>query len=363
VINKKTLIAILAPGCVFQSVMVGGGYGTGREVVQYFTQYGLWGGIGAILISFLMFSTLLAFMFEAARVFSAYDYKSLFKPILGPLFPIFEGINILMLTLVMAILGAASAQILQDNLNVPHFVGLAIMIIPIAALTFMGGEFITKVLVWWSAYLYIIFIAFLVIALGQTDSVSQAFTSSPSTQDGWAISGLQYAFYNCAAAPFILYTVKSINTRGIALITGIVAAAIAIVPALLFHVAMITQYDMVLAQDLPIYAMIEQFGSSLFLMLFSIMLFGTFIETGAGILQGVNDRVDAYFLASRGKALSRSAHAGMAVLVITISALLSQLGVKDLIAQGYGTIAWVYLFVFIIPMFVFGTRKILAKTK
>ena len=45
VLNKHFFKVYVIPGCVFQSVMVGGGYGTGREVVEYFTRFGFYGGI------------------------------------------------------------------------------------------------------------------------------------------------------------------------------------------------------------------------------------------------------------------------------------------------------------------------------
>lgn len=35
----------LIPGAVFQSIVVAGGYGTGRELVEYFTRFGVGGGL------------------------------------------------------------------------------------------------------------------------------------------------------------------------------------------------------------------------------------------------------------------------------------------------------------------------------
>ena len=35
----------VVPAAVFISVVMGGGYGTGREVIEFFTRYGLLGGI------------------------------------------------------------------------------------------------------------------------------------------------------------------------------------------------------------------------------------------------------------------------------------------------------------------------------
>ena len=50
---KRWLQIYLVPGAVLQSVMVGGGYGTGREVVEFFTRFGLLGGLAGITIATL----------------------------------------------------------------------------------------------------------------------------------------------------------------------------------------------------------------------------------------------------------------------------------------------------------------------
>lgn len=35
----------LLPGLVFQSVIIGGGYGTGREIAEFFLSHGAFGGL------------------------------------------------------------------------------------------------------------------------------------------------------------------------------------------------------------------------------------------------------------------------------------------------------------------------------
>ncbi len=63
--------------------MVGGGYGTGREIIEYFTRFGAYGGLMALLISFVIMAIVIVATFELARLFSAYDYRSLMKVRLG----------------------------------------------------------------------------------------------------------------------------------------------------------------------------------------------------------------------------------------------------------------------------------------
>ena len=106
-----------------------------------------------------------------------------------------------------------------------------------------------------------------------------------------------------------------------------------------------------------------QLGMTVLLVIYSVMLFGTFIETGAGMLQGINERVDAFLIEKSGKGLSRMAHAAIAMAAIVVSALLSLWGITNLIAEGYGTIAWGFLAVYVIPLVTIGLYRIVRNEK
>lgn len=99
---------------------------------------------------------------------------------------------------------------------------------------------------------------------------------------------------------------------------------------------------------------------SVLVVIYSIMLFGTFIETGAGMLQGINERIDAYMLETRGTAVSSRYHAVFSVLAILLSSGLSLWGITSLIARGYGTMAWGFLLVYIVPLLTYGVYRMYA---
>jgi uncharacterized membrane protein YkvI len=48
---------------------------------------------------------------------------------------------------------------------------------------------------------------------------------------------------------------------------------------------------------------------------------------------------------------------------LSISALFGQLGVIALIAKGYGTLAWGFLFMFVLPVLAIGIKRIVLSTK
>ena len=81
--NTRIVRVYIVPGAVFQSVMVGGGYGTGREIVEYFTAYGALGGLLGLGIAFAALALILALTFEFSRLFRVYDYRNFFKLLLG----------------------------------------------------------------------------------------------------------------------------------------------------------------------------------------------------------------------------------------------------------------------------------------
>ena len=46
--RRRKWTRYLTPGLVFQSVLIGGGYGTGAEIARYFGCHGLMGGLLAL---------------------------------------------------------------------------------------------------------------------------------------------------------------------------------------------------------------------------------------------------------------------------------------------------------------------------
>ena len=357
-LDRRFFRVYVIPGAVFQSIMVGGGYGTGREVVEYFTSFGAVGGLLAMGVAGAVLALVLAATFEVSRSLGAYDYRRFFKHLLGPGWVAFEVLMVLLFLLILAVLASASGNILRDNFGIPYVAGLSLMLGAIGVLTFHGRELIEKALTLWSFFLYAVFIAFFVAVFSDDDVSLAASFGVAETRDGWLASGFKYALYNLAIAPLLLYVTRGFRTRGQALRSGVVAAAIAIAPAALFHLAFLTAWPAVLDEAIPAYWMMTRLGVMALLAVFSIMLFGTFIETGAGMLQGINERIDGYLLEKGRASLGAGTRAAIAVSAILVSAGLSFWGITNLIAKGYGMLAWGFLAVYVVPLLTVGIYRI-----
>ena len=93
-------------------------------------------------------------------------------------------------------------------------------------------------------------------------------------------------------------------------------------------------------------------------LIFQIVIFGTFIETGAALLHGVNERLDKT-IEERGSALPQWVRPVVAVGCLLVAIFgAAQVGIVDLIAQGYATLTLAFIVVLIVPMLTIGVKKL-----
>jgi uncharacterized membrane protein YkvI len=344
----------LLPGFVFQSVVIAGGYGTGREIVEYFLRFGTLGGLlGMTVVATLTWSVTLALTFEFSRVFAAFDYRTFFQRLLGRGWVVFEVLYLYGALLALAVLGSAAGVLLRDNFGVPYMVGVLIMYGTIGYLTFKGSDLIGKTLASWSLVLYAVYLVILIVSLDRFGPVIRNNFTSGEVLSGWFMGGFKYAMYNFIVIPALLFCLRATNTRKEALVSGLSAGVIGIVPGILFYVAIVSQYPSVLAEEVPIVFLLEKTGVTPLLITFQIVLFGTLIETGTGLIHAVNERIAAA-RKSTGATYKRRLRPAVAAGLLLAGYALSSLGLVALVAKGYGTLGWGVLVVFAVPLFTRG---------
>jgi uncharacterized membrane protein YkvI len=349
----------LLPGFVFQSVLIGGGYGTGRELVEFFLSYGPLGGLmGMLLVSTVIWSLLLAVTFEFSRKFRAYDYRTFFKHLLGPFWFVFEIIYFLYMLIVLAVVGSAAGILLRDNFGIPYLVGVIFMLTAVGFLTFKGSGLIENFLSVWSMILYAVYAAFLVIGVMKFGPEIQKNFSEGIVRSGWALGGFKYALYNLGNIAAVLFCLNHIEKRKEAISAGLIGGVIGIIPAVLFYIPVVGLYPNVLSEEIPAVFLLQKASIAALLIVFQVILFGTLIETGTGFIHAVNQRIQVT-LKSKGKKFTQWHRPVVAVTILLISLGISTFGLINLIAKGYGAASWGFLVVFILPLVTVGIYKII----
>ncbi|WP_438862438.1 hypothetical protein [Neptunicella sp.] len=348
----------LLPGLVFQSVIVGGGYGTGREIAEFFLVHGPLGGLLGMAIACIAWGLVLAVAFEFARLTKSYNYRSFFRQLLGRAWPLFEIIYLLIALLVLAVLGSAAAEMVSSALGIPGIIGTFVLLITVGSLAYFGSKAIEGVLAFWSLLLYVVYAVFLVWALNVFGEDISTALGSEEIIGAWHLDGLRYAAYNLNALAAVLFVLPHLETRQEAIGSGLLAGVIGIVPGIFVFIAMLAQYPQIIEVPVPITSLLQGLNALWFFIVFQIILFGTFIETGAGIIHAINERVASVFM-ERQRPFPNGLRFGLAVGILAIAVFLADsVGIIGLIAQGYGMLSYAFILVVIVPLMTVGVYRI-----
>ncbi|MBW2369694.1 MAG: hypothetical protein JRH15_17625 [Deltaproteobacteria bacterium] len=348
----------LLPGFVFQSTIIGGGYATGREIVEFLLPSGPTGGLLAMTVSALIWSVVSAVSFELVRLSGTYDYRTFFKGLLGKFWFTFELSYFVLLILVLAVIGAAAADISESNFGLNGTVGALLLMAAIGVIVFFGTSLVEKVLSGWSFVLYITYLilVFWLVSL-HGDTILNNFKSY-QIGSSWLLDGITYAGYSTVVIPAIFFCLKHIETRKEAVISGLLAGPIGIIPAIFFYVGMMAFYPEISDIAVPVNFLIQQIDAPVFNLIFQIVIFGTFIETGTAFLHTVNERVNQYYQ-EKNQHMPRSARPIIAIALMTLAVFgADRFGIVNLIAKGYGGLTWVFIAIFVVPVLTWGLVKI-----
>ena len=351
----------ILPGLVFQSITVAGGYGTGRELVEFFLRYGPLGGIQAMVLSTSIWCVVCALTFELARQTRSYDYRSFCRQLLGRSWGLYEICYLTMMILILAVIAASSGSILEEIFSLPYELGVLSVMALVGLFVFKGTSAIERFVSLWSLVLYANYIVLFLWCFSRFGGEITTSLSSGEALSGWIVGGIKYGANNIGVVPAVLFSIRHIETRKEALIAGVLAGPLGIIPGLLFFLAMIGQYPSIVSQTIPSNYLLDLLGSRTFQIVFQIVLVGTLIETGAAMIHAVNERIDGV-LQEKKQTMPSYARPIVAVLLLVLSTLLARFGLTDLIARGYGTVAWGFLLFFVIPVLTLGTYKVVRGT-
>lgn len=353
----------LLPGFVFLAVVIGGGYSTGRELVQFFLPSGPWGGILGMLVTMCMWSAVLAVSFELVRLTRSYDYKSFFVVLLGRGWFLFEIAYFILLLLVLAIIGAAAGTVAGESFGWPPLTGTLLMMAIIGLLVFFGSSLIEKVLAFWAMLLYGVYILIIIWSFTVFgDRISASFAAA-SLEANWFKAGVTYAGYNMATIPAVFFSLRRLTRRREAIGAGLLAGPIAMLPGMLFYVAMMGRYPEIGQQAVPSNYLLGELHSPLFHMIFQIVFFGVLVKTGTALLHAINERV-AKIYESENKQMPRALRTAIALGALALAVFAaSTFGLVALIAQGYGLLTYYFIAVLVIPVLTIGVWKISTLNK
>lgn len=355
----------ILPAVILQSVLMGGGYTTGREIVEFGAKYGALGWLAGVAI-FAGFTIMSILMFEFARKFKVFDYRLLVKELIGPLWFLYDIVYLLLAILIIAIIASATGEILGMTLGLNYWVGVILIIAVVGILNFYGKGLIERFKTLGTVLLmlgYIIF-AILVISTTWEGAVEVLRSGDTSFMPGkvsilaviW--TGVLYVGYNLAVYPAALFTIKRQISRKDAIIAGFFSGLLMTFPWFLTYISLLGHYpnEDVLGSTVPWLVMLEGFPI-IVIVIFGFVVGWTLIETASGMIHAFIDRLESQLKDMQSKELNAKQKGGIAVGALILAVLLAQVGIIDLIAKGYTIMAYGMIIVFALPLLTIGVYK------
>lgn len=365
--------SILLPAIILQSVLIGGGYASGREVVAYGAKFGSAGllAVGGIFVGFTIMSIA---VFEFSRQFQTYDYKSYMQGIIWKGWPLFDLLFVVMATIVIAVMASAAGNIMEQTVGIPYLVGIVTIILVVAVLTYYGASLIERFKTLGTGFLYLAYLLFGILVLSQTWSDVTAVFASGNTVyvDDASVttvmqSGILYVGYNLAIFPAVFFVLHRQKTRKESIVSGLLAGVMMTLPFLLTYLCIMAFYpsESVMGAEVPWLPMLRSVAGPGVIAFYGIVIGWTLVETSVGAIHAIIDRIDAdleridtgQFADVDGLTRLQSGLLGGGILVA--ATLLSRVGIIALVAQGYTIMAYFFIALFAVPTLTIGVWRII----
>ena len=397
---KSTWAAAFTVASVWFGTHVGGGFASGNQVIQYYSNYGYTSVIFPILAMGLL-AVVMYIMMKFAKLSGFTNYKDTYaalypKPWMEVFFEIFY-IVIVLAAMASAVAGAG--EVLANFIGVPYVgAGKVTMNLVIVAVLIILTIFGIKLVRAASTVLSvaIIVITVLLVVFGLTvdyDSIAAQLTSqfnvelaeyTNATATAIWKGVLVYAAFQCVSIPPMIAAANELSLKGVKkanilgwLMNGLALAAsgwmltkwypllaslqsagkefLAANPTATVATDPIVAYANALG--IPNQTVLNLIGIKWLLVAFSVLLFCAFMSTCVTLVYTMIQRFEGKFFPNtiKNDKLRGTIVAG---LVIAICFAISLLGLTDIVKYAYGYDGYYSIVVIVIPAFIWGIPKI-----
>ncbi len=347
----------LLPGFAFKAVVIGGGYATGRELAEFFLPSGPWGGVFGMMLAMACWSIVCSATFLFARATHSFEYGAFFRSLLGPAWFLFDLAYACLVLIMLSVFGAAAGAICAALFGWPEAVGTFGLVAGIATVAAFGSDSVERLFKYVTYFLYAVYIVFVIVAFVHSSDRILANFAAPRAASGWALGGLTYAGYNVVGAVVILPVLRHLTCRRDAVVAGLLAGPLAMLPAMLFFVCMVAYYPAISSATLPSDYMLTRLNAPVLHVIFQLMILAALLESGTGAVHAVNQRL-AGVLGARGRTLSTGGRflvsAGVLILSVFVA---TRFGLVALIARGYRALAYLFIAVYVVPLLTYGVWR------
>ncbi|MFC3040815.1 hypothetical protein ACFOGI_11205 [Virgibacillus xinjiangensis] len=273
----------LIMGSAFVGVIVGAGFASGQEVLQYFTSFGIMGIAGAILATALFAYAGMALVWIGSRSQTNSHKEVIYKISGKPLGMVIDYILIFTLFGVGVVMIAGAGSNLNQQFDLPVVAGTLLITVLVLLAGMLNVERVVNIIGGITPFL-IIFVLIISIysfltaegSLAELDSIAKA---QPTTLPNWFISAINYVSFNIAVGASMALVMGGAEPNRKTAAMGGLAGGLGIgILIILSNLAIFSKVGQISGTDMPMLAIVDSIspvlGTIMSLVIFA-MIFNT----------------------------------------------------------------------------------------
>ncbi|AMC00013.1 hypothetical protein AWM75_00005 [Aerococcus urinaehominis] len=337
---NKTMRDMVSIGLAYLGVIIGAGFASGQEMLQYFVSFGQ-GGIWGLILAAILFMAGGVVLLQFGSYYKVREHSELFNNISSPF--ISKVIDFLInMTLFSTgfIMIAGAGTNLEQQFGLPIWMGALLVSALVYMTAFMDVDRVTKLIGAITPFVIIFLIGIFIYTLNNSPhSFQEAMAISaaqPTTLPNWALSSLNYTSLSLTLAISMAvviggeqYSPKQAGFGG--LFGGALVSALLFVS--FFSIAL--NIDSVKDSSMPLLTLFNNFDPRLGLAM-AVIIFGMIYNTAIGMYYALAKRVSR----SQPQHFKRNM-----LILIVIGFILSFVGFDTLVAYLYPFVGYCGFFV------------------
>lgn len=341
---RKGILLSFRIGAAFIGTVIGAGYASGQEIMQFFSIFGTYGFITLLLSGFIFFITANS-VFRISDNLKAYDYNSFVSRLCGKKIGFFyDFIITLFLFLGTSIMFSGSCEVFKAFFNIPKVAGIIIICILtlLAVFKSLEGLFNVNSIIVPVISSVVIFTAFSFL---KKNNIGQIFDSINITSEVSPFKAfffmIFYCSYNLVLSLGVLSAFpKDIKSKKVLMLGAFIGGYVLMILAFLLNSLILLHMPQILNESMPMLYITKSFHPY-FKYALALCIWGEIFSTAVS---------DVFSLANRISEKKKYSYKAVCTLIVLCSIPLSLFDFKSLVAFFYplfGALS-IFLIVYII---------------
>lgn len=261
----KQIKLSLQVGAVFIGTVVGAGFASGQEIMQFFTCFGGMGMI-TLVLSGVLFYIIAAAVMKVAAHYNTYNYKDFIYLIAGKrIGPVYDVLVTVFLLVVTSIMFAGSGALFQESLGLPRIWGIALMALLTLVVILQSLTGILKINSIIVPMLFTVIVAVLAATIMSSDAGSIGARLSENYRGSFikpVLFLLFYCCYNTFLAIGVLAAMPENIRSGNILKAGVFFGAVGLMLlSLMLNISLTLKSPQIFNYSIPMNCITADFGS------------------------------------------------------------------------------------------------------